>query len=254
MMMGPVHASLGSEPTSPYSATEEFSLVQTLSDGTHITPKSPKSKIYRDSQGRTREERPFCGRAADDPGAMIVTIRDPVAGVAYILDLQDHIAHRFTAEAKTHSTGVSGTIGASVAGVSGSGVGSAVSGYGDPSVPSASPSHSSLSNGRPKPSRESEPLGTQVIEGLAAEGTRTTETIPIDTEDNDQPMKVVTETWYSVELKTTILRKTSDPRSGESTWHLIDVNLSEPDPALFQVPADFKITDDTGRVTIDYSR
>jgi hypothetical protein len=104
-----------------------------------------------------------------------------------------------------------------------------------------------------RPSSESEPLGTQTIEGLAAEGTRTTETIPVNYQGNDKEMKALSETWVSSELKTTILRKNSDPRSGEFTWRLVDINLSEPDYSMFQVPTDFKIVDDTEPVSIVYS-
>jgi hypothetical protein len=245
MTTGPVHVSLRSEPGAPYSATEEFSAVQTLIDGTHITPKPRTSKTYRDSQGRTREERSFCGPASDDNEAVIVTIRDPVAGVGYILDLQKRIAHRFTVSPEDKPRAASGISG-SVSGTSSS-VRTTIA------TTVTNPPGFSLSV-KPRPSEESEPLGMQTIEGLAAEGTRTTETIPVNAQDNDKEMKIVTETWLSTDLNTTILRKTSDPRSGEYTWRLVDINLSEPDPALFQPPADFKVTDDTGPVSIVYSR
>jgi hypothetical protein len=238
---GPIRVSLSSEPTAPYSATEEYSSVQTLNDGTHITPKPHTSKTYHDSQGRTREERPLCGRASDDQEAVVVTIRDPVAGVGYVLDLQNHIAHRFAGTPKPDA----GPLGfqAQPLVTQGSVHGSVVATITDPRSSSV----------KSRPSKESEPLGTQTIEGLAAEGTRSIETIPVGAQDNDREMKVVTEEWRSSELKTTILRKTSDPRMGESTWRLTDINLSEPDPSLFQVPADFKITDETEPVTIKYS-
>jgi hypothetical protein len=243
MTTGPVHVSVRSEPTAPYSATEESSAVQTLIDGTHITPKPRLSKTYHDSQGRTRDERPFCGPSSDDHEAVVVTIRDPVAGVAYILDMQNRIAHRFTASPEDKpraASGISGSV---------SGTSSSVRG----TTAATDPPSSSVS-AKPRHSEESEPLGTQTIEGLAADGLRTTEIIPMNAQDNDKEIRVVIETWRSSELETMIFRKTSDPRFGEITWRLMDINLSEPDPSLFQVPADFKIVDDSGRVTIDYSR
>jgi hypothetical protein len=54
---------------------------------------------------------------------------------------------------------------------------------------------------------------------------------------------VITETWRSPELQTTLLLKISDPRSGETTIRLTDISRSEPDPSLFQVPAGYEITD-----------
>lgn len=245
MTTGPIHVSLRSEPTAPYTATEESSAVQTLNDGTHITPKPRTSKTYHDSQGRTRDERGFCGPASEDQEAVIVTIYDPVAGVAYILDMQNRLAHRFTAapENKPHAASeISGSISQRL-----------ISARGTVATTITDPPSSSVGV-KPRPSEESEPLGTQTIEGLAAYGLRTTEIIPVNAQDNDREIRVVTETWRSSELKTMIVRKTSDPRFGEITWRLVDINLSEPDPALFQPPADFKIVDDSGRVTIDYSR
>jgi hypothetical protein len=39
-----------------------------------------------------------------------------------------------------------------------------------------------------------------------------------------------------------VLLKVSDPRRGDSTTKLSNVSQSEPDPSLFQVPADYSIT------------
>jgi hypothetical protein len=241
--LGPIPVSLSSEPTAPYSATEESSLVQTLSDGTHITAKPRTSKTYRDSQGRIRNEQAFCGPSSDDHGAVVVTISDPVAGVGYVLDMQNHIAHRFAGTPKP-GTAPSGFQARPLV-AQGSVRGAVTATLPDRPSPSIS--------AKARRNSESEPLGTQTIEGLAAEGTRTTEIIPVNYQGNDKEMKTVSETWVSSELKTTILRKTSDPRSGEFTWRLVDINLSEPDSSLFQVPADFKITDDTEPITIKYS-
>jgi hypothetical protein len=42
----------------PYSAEKVNEDAQTLADGTHISRTVPEMKFYRDSMGRTREERP----------------------------------------------------------------------------------------------------------------------------------------------------------------------------------------------------
>jgi hypothetical protein len=91
------------------------------------------------------------------------------------------------------------------------------------------------------PEVNQESLGTQTIEGVAAEGTRVTFTIPAGKIGNERPLITVSERWYSAELQTVVLSKISDPRMGETTYRLTNIVRSEPDPALFQVPADYKV-------------
>jgi hypothetical protein len=38
-----------------------------------------------------------------------------------------------------------------------------------------------------------------------------------------------------------LLSKTADPRVGETTSTLTDIDRAEPDRTLFQVPADYKV-------------
>jgi hypothetical protein len=56
----------------------------------------------------------------------------------------------------------------------------------------------------------------------------------------------VNERWYSQELQTVVLTKNSDPRMGETTYRLTNINRSEPDPSLFQVPADYTVDEGAG--------
>jgi hypothetical protein len=247
----------GARPSAPYSATEESSHTQTLADGTHITQRPRVSKTYRDSQGRTRREQSFCNMDPNDGfTSIVVIIRDPVDGVGYVLDTQNHVAHRVTASGDTKSQ-----VAASVPAAGSSSAASHVSVFSS-NAPSAGISTATSSvtstTGVALTTRavaiESESLGTQVIEGLTVEGTRTTETIPVNAEGNDQPIKIVRESWFSPDLKTTVLSKNNDPRMGENTFRLVDVNLSEPDPALFRPPADYKIVDDSSSVHIEYTR
>lgn len=89
-----------------------------------------------------------------------------------------------------------------------------------------------------------------MINGIAAEGRRTTRTIEAGTEGNDRPIVVTTETWNSPELKIMLLSTMHDPRSGDNTTKLENFSTAEPDPALFQVPADYEVVDETGPVKI----
>jgi hypothetical protein len=91
-----------------------------------------------------------------------------------------------------------------------------------------------------------EQLGNQVIEGVLAEGQRLTVTIEAGKIGNERPIVTVNERWYSPELQTVILSKNSDPRMGETTYKLINIDRSEPDSSLFQVPADYTVEEGPG--------
>lgn len=86
-----------------------------------------------------------------------------------------------------------------------------------------------------------ESLGIQNIEGVDAEGTRTTTTIEAGKIGNERPIEIVYERWYSKDLQLVVMSKHSDPRHGEQTYRLTNINRSEPNPSLFSLPADYKI-------------
>ena len=88
-----------------------------------------------------------------------------------------------------------------------------------------------------------ENLGKQTIEGVVAEGTRTTTTIPAGQIGNERPIEIVSERWYSPDLQTIVLSKHRDPRMGESTYKLTNIRRTEPDKSLFEVPASYTIQD-----------
>jgi hypothetical protein len=81
-------------------------------------------------------------------------------------------------------------------------------------------------------------LGQRTIEGVMAQGSRTTTTIPAGAIGNDQPIRIVSEEWFSPELRVLLLTKHSDPRSGDTTYTLSNIVRTEPGRALFEIPAD----------------
>ncbi len=97
-----------------------------------------------------------------------------------------------------------------------------------------------------KSKTRTEDLGTTTIEGVLAQGKRSILTIPAGQVGNQQPIEVVSETWYSPELHTMVLMKQSDPRMGETVYRLTNINRAEPPALLFQVPPDYKITQGSG--------
>jgi hypothetical protein len=67
-------------------------------------------------------------------------------------------------------------------------------------------------------------------------------TIPAGQMGNEQPILIVTETWYSPDLQAMVLTK-HDPRNGETVTKLMNISRSEPPHMLFEAPADFKVTE-----------
>ena len=187
----------------PYSGVETKDLQRTLADGNEIS-RQDQTKVYRDSQGRIRMER-TPANAGNGAARTHVTIFDPVAGYAYMLVPSLKKAMKMPLPAN----------------------------------------HQSAPPQRPNRGKQvqTEDLGTQTINGLAATGTRVTTTIPAGAIGNTQPIQTVKETWISTALKVPVQIKTTDPRLGKSTVQLTNVVQSEPDPALFQVPPDYTVTD-----------
>lgn len=88
---------------------------------------------------------------------------------------------------------------------------------------------------------KTESLGKQMVEGVECEGTRTISSLPAGAIGNERPIDTIFESWYSSELSMTILSKRSDPRFGETTYRVTNINRAEPDAGLFQVPSDYTL-------------
>ena len=227
----------------PYSAEAVSEMVQTLGDGTRIV-RTSKSSVSRDWAGRTRREHGLTviGPLATSPDAdrRIITINDPEAGVSYMLDAQTRTARKMPTNRLFVSGGPDITQSGEPHGAltvrveSRSAVG--FSGGGQIAI------RTSLS----APDSATESLGTQFIEGVLAEGTRTTMTIPTSQIGNDRPIQVVSERWYSPDLQVLVMSTQSDPRFGETTYRLTNIVRSDPVSTLFEVPPDFEIIEGPG--------
>jgi hypothetical protein len=228
---------------SPYSAEAVTERTQTLSDGNRIVNKS-STKIYRDSEGRTRREQDI-----DFPGNITgqtiktVIINDPVAGVTYSLDPEARTARKskmfhFDFQGPTVSTSETPKP-ARVSGATASS-GDFVFSTNGPGVPGIGPTFSFNVEDESK-NVVKESLGNQNIEGVEAEGSRTTRTIPAGTIGNERPIAIVDERWYSPTLQTVVMIRHSDPRSGENVYRLTNIDRSEPAHVLFEVPGDYQI-------------
>jgi hypothetical protein len=225
----------------PFSAQTTTVTDQTLADGNHIHHQNNAS-LYRDSQGRTRRETtlgdfgPWSATEAETK--LVVMINDPVAGVHYMLHPDEHTAIQMPFPK------LRGTLPSKVAGGQ-SAAEDRVFAVRVPPPPPDAPGgdfHIFYQRfDREAESGQTESLGTQVIEGVKAEGTRIVETIPAGSIGNDQAIQIVTERWYSPDLQMVVMSKRSDPRVGDTTFRLTNINRTEPAATLFQVPADYTL-------------
>lgn len=253
----------------PYSAEAVTESVQTLSDGNRIVNKFTSS-VYRDSEGRTRREQSFKGLGALGVGEeplKTVFINDPVAGVTYSLDSRTRIAHksspfRFQLSSKAGAGAITSqsqtfefklrSAGGAAAG--GNVIMAAPLGAGEVTqAPHPEVDHFSFkteSGGAPvllktrkgpNSNEKKEDLGKQFIEGVEAEGTRTTIIIAAGEIGNERPIEIVSERWYSPELQLVVMTRHSDPRMGETTYKLTNISRIEPLKSLFEVPPDYTV-------------
>jgi hypothetical protein len=255
----------------PYSAQALTETTQTLGDGNRIVNKTTSSQ-YRDSEGRTRREQSIkmLGPLGDggDP-LQTIFINDPVAGVSYSLDSRTHVAHKsvpfkftqklapgaglppgegqhfeFKVEGPPETSVVVKTPPtASTAGV----VAVAPGTPGEPSKGFRIETQTGVAStyffrrGGSSDNVKEEQLGKQNIEGVDADGTRTTITIPAGEIGNERAIEIISEKWYSPELQMVVMTRHSDPRTGETTYRLTNINRTEPPKSLFEVPADYTI-------------
>jgi hypothetical protein len=97
----------------------------------------------------------------------------------------------------------------------------------------------------PDGNKKIEALGKQTIEGVEVEGRRATRTIAAGEIGNLQPIEIVDETWYSPDLQEQVMTKHSDPRSGVTTYRLINISRREPERSLFEVPTDYSFNENS---------
>jgi hypothetical protein len=246
----------------PYSAEVATESIQTLADGNRIVQRTT-GRAFRDSQGRVRreEDRPSGGPA--------ISIMDPIAGVSISLDPA-------TRTARQTSNGPSIEIAKLVKELQQKRLDAEVRMKKlDAAQATAAPAGAQetdrrkaeqdavrrkvemLTGGRGVVVRLSEPgnkldegteerLQDRLIEGVLASGIRRTTTIPSGAIGNEQAIKIVSEEWTSPDLQILVMTDRTDPRMGHSTYRLLRIVRSDPDPALFQVPADYTLQQGPG--------
>lgn len=190
----------------PFSAVAVKETTQTLSDGTQVVRRLT-ARVYRDSAGRTRNETMRGGPQGSATG--VPMIYDATTGVVYMLSPSRHTALQLPAGAAASAPRQANII-----------------------TPQSPPEDIKQVAGDTV-----ESLGTQVIDGVTAEGVRVTSTIQLAGHAD----KVVYERWYAQELRRDVLIKCADPRFGAATYRLTEIKRAEPDAMLFVMPSDYTI-------------
>jgi hypothetical protein len=242
----------------PYSAEIATENIQTLADGNRIVQRTT-GRVFRDSQGRVRREE-------DRPSASpTISIMDPIAGLnisfdsatrtawetsmgpaielgKMVLDLQGLKAdiERRLAERTSVDGSAQDADRRKVTLDAERRMAETFTGGGGVVVRPLEP-------GNKLDGQAAEKLQDRLIEGVLASGVRRTTTILAGAIGNEQPIKIVSEEWTSPDLQILVMTDRTDPRVGHSTYRLLKIVRSDPDPALFQVPADYTVSPPEGR-------
>jgi hypothetical protein len=220
----------------PFSAESETEHVQTYADGNRSARKSG-ARLFRDSRGRTRREHTITREgsgvlAPDGQPPRLIVINDPVDEVEYRIDTRTETTQRqevLAAMRKARERAL--------------GNGDAPHGVLMPANVGRRAAAGEEMEPMPEPRREK--LGRQTIEGVEAEGTRISITIPAGVLGTERPVEITHEEWYSPELKMIVLMRHNDPRFGKTTFRLTNVSRGEQDRALFYPPDGYKIVHPT---------
>jgi hypothetical protein len=189
----------------PYRATLSNQVVQHLADGNTVQ-RITTGEVARDSQGRTYETVTITGGPLGQTGTKILTfITDPVAGFVYSLDSATKTATQ------------------------------------RPLPPSHERQEVAGESHRNRPNTVETELAADASSGVTATGKSVTHTIPAGAMGNAQAIVATTQTWYSSELQIFVKSVRNDPFFGQSTYALTNVVATEPDAALFKVPAGYTV-------------
>jgi hypothetical protein len=196
---------------SPYSCELTTESTKTAQDGTKFHHESVVTREYRDSRGRFRTESTLPNGGAG-PDQNHIVIQDPVGRFVYMLDSRRLVAHRvpmqITGEKPAQEIYQART--------------------------AAGPRSQYVTR---------QPLGPQTMEGVYVEGFRFVTNFPAGIFGNDRAFAVTEERWVAPELALAIFNKRTDPRFGETVMRRTKIQRGEPDPALFQVPANYTIVE-----------
>lgn len=215
----------------PYALEQITNRVQTLADGSHITS-TQREKRFRDADGRTRTENytEIEGQSVLqsvrllDPNTRTSVFMIVGARQAQVMHLPEpkplppeQQAHRTELRAKAQAR-------------------QAAANSGTPDAQASTAGANRLSH------TETETLPPRTIAGVYAEGRRSVHIIPAGMIGNDHELRSTSEVWTSPDLHLDLDRTIDGSQEGKIATVVITLERAQPDPVLFVVPSDYKVT------------
>jgi hypothetical protein len=201
--------SIPPKTSAPFTATVVTEWTRLLEDGTTTTIKNHRT-VARDSVGRVFQER----RNFTPNGDKETTTLSE-------LDYSDPIRHElYVCSPRTHTCNVHPYDQAAA-------------------TPVSSPASVTLPKGAGSITLES--LGQSTIGNLEVLGSREITTINPGANGYQHPEPTIKEFWYSPQLEVNLITKRFEPRGGAQNFSLENINLNEPNPDLFVLPANYKL-------------
>jgi hypothetical protein len=195
----------------PYSATETRTDIQTNADGT-ITEHSHTQLVWRDADGRTRQEMISKTRSGEESKERYVTVYEPVKRlrwtwyyggsskkVAFVHPFQEHEG------------------------------------------PASCPVPPAPQVKRNPGDFLQELLPPTMINGIPVAHNRNSKVVPAGKDGNDHKFTIAHEWWISPDLGVIMRHTIDDPPMPRIVTELSDVICAVPDQALFQVPEGYEI-------------
>jgi hypothetical protein len=210
----------------PFSAVETTETITKFIDGNRVV-QTQTSRLFRDSEGRIRLEHTFprfyaAGGAGAPDGVPTehtsVTITDAVKGKTFTLNSYDKSAQEMFPFPMERI---------------------------QPPVPMPDPQMQVNLPGLGMGLNPNDPgvkvtqLGDKTIDGVRVTGIRVENGLPAGRMGNEKPITVVAEQWFSTELGVVVLSTQKSSIGSETTTKLDQIVRSEPDPALFTIPAGY---------------
>jgi len=201
-------------PGAPFTGTVEILSKEILPDGsTYI--RHTINHIARNSEGVIHNERRrlVAPSFQGEPKMLSVHIYDPRTRLNTFLDPATHIARQSTLREPPH-----------------------------PPANGAPPTQEQVQKSQYLTVQD---LGTSTFAGIPLHGTRKLRVVPALTSGTGKDVTITDDYWYSEELKVYLVLKHSDPRTGEQTVGITQIERAEPDPSLFTIPSIYKVVDET---------
>jgi len=211
----------------PFVADSSTEFVQTAADGSHVKHTSTAA-VARDSRGRTRYSQNLSVLLSGEPRSITI-IRDPGAGVRYLIDSNEKVARRETIPAAA--------AGGSSRAASAWTARDAAIRIARQSIVSLLSAHGAVAGHVVVTS-----LGERDIEGLAASGANARLELPSGTIGNEKPLTFTSEAWFSKDLEIVVMSKVSDPVQGETIFQLKQIRRVEPSSDLFEIPSGYRVS------------